>query len=231
MRRMRQRSRNPEPVTALLFDLDHFKSVNDRFGHPVGDEVLRLFTAKAVAEFRSTDLMGRLGGEEFGALLFGATEGTAVATAERIRRALMVATAEIGEHQVDATVSVGIAVAQADIPENVAELFARADNALYRAKERGRNRVEIAGRITPAAFAPEPVVMAPEPQAPLDDVQRFAWSDPQPCRNSSTARIRFGRRNPKRRSLRSALRDRANPKIAFFGAPVSQFLSNPRMFP
>ena len=170
MRRMRQRSRNPEPVTALLFDLDHFKSINDRFGHPIGDEVLRVFTAKASAEFRSTDLMGRLGGEEFGALLFGATEGTAVATAERIRRALMVATAEVGDHHVDATVSVGIAVAQADIPENVAELFARADNALYRAKERGRNRVEIAGRITPAAFAPEPVVMATEPEAPLADV-------------------------------------------------------------
>jgi diguanylate cyclase (GGDEF)-like protein len=174
MRRMRQRSRNPEPVTALLFDLDHFKSINDRFGHSVGDEVLRVFTAKAVGEFRSTDLMGRLGGEEFGALLFGASEGTAIATADRIRRALMVATAEIGEHHVDATVSVGIAVLPPEMTENVAELFARADNALYRAKERGRNRVEVAGKAVQVVFKPEEEVpRAPtlgEPASPLAGV-------------------------------------------------------------
>ncbi|HRF10299.1 MAG TPA: GGDEF domain-containing protein [Xanthobacteraceae bacterium] len=151
MRRMRQRQRNPEPVTALLFDLDHFKSINDRFGHSVGDEVLRLFTARAAAEFRSTDIMGRLGGEEFGALLFGAGEGTAVATAERIRRALMVATADISGKHVDATVSVGIAVLPVDKVEDVSQLLSRADTALYLAKERGRNRVEVAGRSMPVA--------------------------------------------------------------------------------
>lgn len=154
MRRMRQRSRNPEPVTALLFDLDHFKSINDRFGHSVGDEVLRIFTAKAAAEFRSTDMMGRLGGEEFGALLFGAGEGTAVGTAERIRRALMVATAEIDGKHVDATVSIGVAALTSDSVEDVAELLARADNALYLAKERGRNRVEVAGKLPPVAVPP-----------------------------------------------------------------------------
>ena len=154
MRRMRQRSRNPEPVTALLFDLDHFKSINDRFGHSVGDEVLRIFTAKAAAEFRSTDMMGRLGGEEFGALLFGAGEGTAVGTAERIRRALMVATAEIDGKHVDATVSIGVAALTSDSVEDVAELLARADNALYLAKERGRNRVEVAGKRPPVAVPP-----------------------------------------------------------------------------
>jgi len=151
MRRMRQRARNPEPVTAILFDLDHFKSINDRFGHSVGDEVLRLFTARAAAEFRSTDIMGRLGGEEFGALLFGAGEGTAVATAERIRRALMVATADISGKHVDATVSVGIAVLPVDKVEDVSQLLSRADTALYLAKERGRNRVEVAGRSMPVA--------------------------------------------------------------------------------
>lgn len=154
MRRMRQRTRNPEPVTALLFDLDHFKSINDRFGHSVGDEVLRVFTAKAAAEFRSTDIMGRLGGEEFGALLFGAGEGTAVATAERIRRALMVSTADIDGKHVDATVSVGVAVLPADTFEDVAELLSRADIALYLAKERGRNRVEVSGKTPPQAAVP-----------------------------------------------------------------------------
>lgn len=195
MRRMRQRTRNPEPVTALLFDLDHFKSINDRFGHSVGDEVLRIFTARAAGEFRSTDIMGRLGGEEFGALLFGAGEGTAVGTAERIRRALMVATAEIDGKQVDATVSIGIAVLSTDSTEDVAELLSRADNALYLAKQNGRNRVEVAGK-TPLMAAPaieearaavatisalrttSPAV-APQLPANEDDI---SWAEPQPLR-------------------------------------------------
>jgi diguanylate cyclase (GGDEF)-like protein len=197
MRRMRQRSRNPEPVTALLFDLDHFKKINDRFGHSIGDEVLRVFTAKAAAEFRSTDIMGRLGGEEFGALLFGAGEGTAVATAERIRRALMVGTADIEGKHVDATVSIGVAVLPADTVEDVAELLARADAALYLAKERGRNRVEIAGRtpevmtvareeirIAPAA-APSLRVVSPAvvpAMAGIADEDIIEWAEPQPLR-------------------------------------------------
>lgn len=197
-RRMRQRSRNPEPVTALLFDLDHFKSINDRFGHSIGDEVLRIFTAKAAAEFRSTDIMGRLGGEEFGALLFGAGEGTAVGTAERIRRALMVATAEIEGKPVDATVSVGVAVLPSDRVEDVAELLARADNALYLAKERGRNRVEVAGRVLPPEAAPAEdarvaiatisplrvVSPATVPPLPAIDEGDIAWVEPQPLRVS-----------------------------------------------
>ncbi len=196
MRRMRQRARNPEPVTAILFDLDHFKSINDRFGHSIGDEVLRIFTAKAAAEFRSTDIMGRLGGEEFGALLFGAGEGTAIGTAERIRRALMVATAEIDGKHVDATVSVGVAVLGREADEDVASLFERADHALYAAKKRGRNRVEVAGR-TPAAGAerdagearPELATVSPfkaaspalVPQSPSFD-DDIAWAEAEPLR-------------------------------------------------
>jgi diguanylate cyclase (GGDEF)-like protein len=196
MRRMRQRMRNPEPVTALLFDLDHFKSVNDRFGHSIGDEVLRIFTAKAAAEFRSTDIMGRLGGEEFGALLFGAGEGTAVGAAERIRRALMVATAEIDGKHVDATVSVGVAVLSADSSEDVAELLARADNALYVAKACGRNRVEVAGKTPPVAApaaeearsavatitALRSVSPSTVPHLPAANEDEVTWAEPQPLR-------------------------------------------------
>jgi len=196
MRRMRQRSRNPEPVTAMLFDLDHFKSINDRFGHSIGDEVLRIFTSKAAAEFRSTDIMGRLGGEEFGALLFGAGEGTAIGTAERIRRALMVATAEIEGKHVDATVSVGVAVLGREADEDVASLFERADHALYAAKKRGRNRVEVAGR-TPAGgaertagearqesatispFKTASPALVPQSSSHDDDI---AWVEPEPLR-------------------------------------------------
>jgi diguanylate cyclase (GGDEF)-like protein len=192
MRRMRQRSRNPEPVTALLFDLDHFKSINDRFGHSVGDEVLRIFTAKATAEFRSTDIMGRLGGEEFGAILFGAGEATAVSTADRIRRALMVATAEMEGKHVDATVSVGVAVLSTDSVEDVADLLSRADTALYLAKKQGRNRVEVSGK-TPPVPAPEidearaavatiaslRVVPTIAPQLPAANEDDITWADPR----------------------------------------------------
>jgi diguanylate cyclase (GGDEF)-like protein len=146
-RRLRQHLRQPQPVTALVFDLDHFKLVNDRYGHAVGDEVLRRFTAVAAAEFRSTDLLGRLGGEEFGAVLFGAGEGTAVSTAERIRRALIAATGDIDGRRIDATVSIGLAVAKPGGIESLDALLERADAALYRAKARGRNRVEVAGKL------------------------------------------------------------------------------------
>ena len=138
-----------------------------------------------------------LGGEEFGALLFGAGESTAVSTAERIRRALMVATAEIDGKHVDATVSVGVAVLPADSVEDVAELLSRADNALYLAKERGRNRVEVAGRTPPLAGPPVEEARAAVatisslrvsppsvPQLPAANEDDIAWAEPQPLRVS-----------------------------------------------
>jgi diguanylate cyclase (GGDEF)-like protein len=142
-RHLQQRSRAPQPVAALLFDLDRFKSINDRYGHAVGDRVLRTFTDIAVLELRSTDLVGRLGGEEFGALLFGAEAGGAIATAERIRQrfAASFANAKQG-HAV--TVSVGVSALPAEEIADIDTLISRADEALYVAKARGRNRVEAA---------------------------------------------------------------------------------------
>jgi diguanylate cyclase (GGDEF)-like protein len=126
-------------VSVLAFDLDHFKSVNDRFGHAIGDETLRLFAATASANMRVTDAIGRLGGEEFVAIL-PESLSEAVIVAERVRAAFEVAGVEIGGQKVNATVSIGVAEAGPPLAE-FGELLGRADAALYAAKHGGRNRV------------------------------------------------------------------------------------------
>ncbi|MGV3633491.1 MAG: GGDEF domain-containing protein [Pseudorhodoplanes sp.] len=131
-------------VTLLLFDLDRFKTINDRFGHRAGDAVLVLFTKSAVQSLRPLDLFGRIGGEEFVALLPGVTTETAIAVAERVRSNFMAAAAEVGDQPVAATVSVGTASA-AQSGYHFDALYAIADAALYRAKQKGRNRTEAGG--------------------------------------------------------------------------------------
>ena len=134
---------NPKPSSMLLIDLDNFKSINDTFGHALGDRVLEIFTASTREALRGTDLFGRLGGEEFAALLYDTNSETALAIAERIREGFAAATNEVDGNPVGATVSIGIAHCQGAVLE-VPELLAQADRARYFAKERGRNRVEVA---------------------------------------------------------------------------------------
>jgi diguanylate cyclase (GGDEF)-like protein len=127
-----------EPVTLLMFDLDHFKSINDRFGHGVGDSVLRVFAQSVRTNMRASDIIGRLGGEEFAAIISEPME-MVPRIAERIRASFEAAGATVGGHAIGATVSIGAATsyaAQADIDA----LILRADGALYRAKHDGRNR-------------------------------------------------------------------------------------------
>ena len=134
-------TRNAKPVAVLLFDLDRFKSINDRFGHIVGDTTLGAFAAVVRREVRSGDIVGRLGGEEFAVMLVGADGSTAKVIAERIRTDFSLT--RIGDSSERATVSVGIATADgADADVNM--LLASADRALYRAKGTGRDRVETA---------------------------------------------------------------------------------------
>jgi diguanylate cyclase (GGDEF)-like protein len=129
------------PVTALIFDIDHFKSINDRFGHPAGDEILKLFSAVVVNNLRISDLSGRIGGEEFAALLpCPLDEGVVVA--ERVREAFEASGIVCDEGPVDTTVSIGVAGGPAGTELEV--LLAAADTALYQAKRSGRNRVEAA---------------------------------------------------------------------------------------
>jgi diguanylate cyclase (GGDEF)-like protein len=139
----KRHSGDPRPTAVLLVDLDHFKSINDRFGHALGDRVLEIFSDTARKSVRSTDLLGRLGGEEFAAVLHDTTRDKAIAVAERIRETFANAALEVDGRSVGATVSIGLAYCQ-EAALDVAELLAQSDQALYFAKEHGRNRVEIA---------------------------------------------------------------------------------------
>ena len=134
---------SPRPTAVLLIDLDHFKSINDRFGHALGDRVLEIFTSAARQSIRASDLIGRLGGEEFAAILCDTTREKAISAAERIRESFAVAAKEVDSRPVCATVSIGVVHCQ-EPTLDVHELLAHADQALYFAKENGRNRVEVA---------------------------------------------------------------------------------------
>jgi diguanylate cyclase (GGDEF)-like protein len=131
------------PTAVLLADLDHFKSINDRFGHAVGDRVLQIFAETAKENVRPSDFVGRIGGEEFGAVLYNATRDKAVLVAERIRTAFAAAAVEVDGRPVKATVSIGMMLSP-DASSELPKQLAQADQALYLAKERGRNRLEIA---------------------------------------------------------------------------------------
>jgi diguanylate cyclase (GGDEF)-like protein len=136
-----ERARTREPVTLLMFDLDYFKSINDRFGHALGDAALQVFARIAVANMRVDDVIGRLGGEEFAAVLPGDGDVAAV-IAERVRTAFAAAGVDVAGYRLNATVSIGAAWTVDDVPAAV--VLAQADAALYRAKALGRNRLEIA---------------------------------------------------------------------------------------
>jgi diguanylate cyclase (GGDEF)-like protein len=131
------------PVAVLVIDLDHFKSINDRFGHAVGDRVLQIFATTAKGVMRQADLLGRLGGEEFAAVLCNLSPEKTTEVAEQMRCAFAEATRDVEGCAVTATLSIGIVLHQG-APVDVLDLLVQADHELYRAKERGRNRVEVA---------------------------------------------------------------------------------------
>ncbi len=140
---LRRQATNSRALAVMLLDLDNFKSINDRFGHAIGDRVLQLFADVAGNCFRRADLFGRLGGEEFAAMLVDAPRERAMAIAEDIRRSFAAATCEVDGRPVVATVSIGIVISY-DAVLDISALLAQADHALYRAKDNGRNRIEIA---------------------------------------------------------------------------------------
>ncbi len=126
----------------LMIDADNFKAINDLFGHDAGDEALTIIARSIRAVLRSGDLVGRMGGEEFGVYLPGADMRDAEVIAERIRRSINLAVFQPHGRLRSLSVSVGGAVF--DQPTSFSELFHIADQRLYGAKQTGRNRVTIA---------------------------------------------------------------------------------------
>ena len=140
--RIAEADRSGRPLSLMFIDLDHFKRVNDRWGHDVGDLCLDTAAQATRLHVRSTDLMARYGGEEFVLVLDGADLAIAETVAAALRAGVEQQGRHIGEHAVGLTVSIGIAERQPG--EGAAELLRRADEALYRAKAKGRNRYETA---------------------------------------------------------------------------------------
>jgi diguanylate cyclase (GGDEF)-like protein len=150
--------RPTKPMAIFMFDIDKFKSINDRFGHPVGDKVIRLLATTAKNTLRQTDVFGRLGGEEFAAFLGNTDEKGAIIVAERVRHAFQEAAAVVDGTEIGATVSIGVTFTS-DYKSDVDALLAHADEALYEAKNSGRNRVimrsELGAEVAAASIVPE----------------------------------------------------------------------------
>jgi diguanylate cyclase (GGDEF)-like protein len=130
-----------KPIALMMLDLDHFKQLNDSFGHACGDKALRLFADTARASLRENDVMGRLGGEEFALAMPGTSLAGAQYAAERLRVAVAEAPALACAATYRMTVSIGLVMI--DPNEELTAALARADHALYTAKTGGRNRVEV----------------------------------------------------------------------------------------
>ncbi|GHC68556.1 GGDEF domain-containing protein [Limoniibacter endophyticus] len=134
--------RSGKPLSLALYDLDHFKSINDRHGHPQGDIVLKRTAATVTSAMRSGEILGRIGGEEFAILLPETDEAAAVVAVERYRQAI--AAIEM-ENLTGCRISASFGIAAWDASHETVEAWmGRTDAALYRAKEMGRNRYDVA---------------------------------------------------------------------------------------
>jgi diguanylate cyclase (GGDEF)-like protein len=122
-----------------MLDIDLFKKINDRFGHNIGDDALKTVSQVCLASLRETDLFGRLGGEEFAALLIDCNQTQAIQTAERMRNAVSIAEVLTPKENLRLTISVG--VSSSNYTLDLEKLIKEADQAMYKAKETGRNRV------------------------------------------------------------------------------------------
>jgi diguanylate cyclase (GGDEF)-like protein len=135
--------REHRPFSVMLIDLDHFKLINDRYGHPAGDAVLKLFADVANSVARRSDIVGRLGGEEFAVVLPNTTAAEAVEFSQRLHTAINQAVLTFNDSAIRYTASIGLTEFETDSEDSIHDLLARADLALYQAKRSGRNQTAI----------------------------------------------------------------------------------------
>lgn len=135
--------RSMEDFCFVMLDIDHFKKVNDTYGHTAGDFVLKELSGVLLKELRKSDIVGRYGGEEFGIILPGANEADALKICERIRSRIEEHEFRLGDDVIRITVSIGIFCKKPNTVEAAPEIAKNADAALYMAKSNGRNRVEL----------------------------------------------------------------------------------------
>jgi two-component system, cell cycle response regulator len=150
-------------LSLLIVDADHFKQINDTYGHAVGDEVLKQLSQRMKQTLRTYDLLARYGGEEFLIIASNCDSGTAMAIGERLRNSVATEPLHVGQSKISATLSIGVTSVRGEAP-NIGSLLRSADGALYLAKNRGRNRVEFASYTpseNPLHIEPENLADAP----------------------------------------------------------------------
>ena len=139
---IKKQERNGDDVSFIMLDIDHFKKINDTYGHTVGDVVLRELASLLTKSIRDTDFVGRYGGEEFSIVLTEANEDNTYELCERIRNIIQNHKFLADDITIHVTVSIGFYCKKANDPISSHDMIKRSDEALYRAKQNGRNRVE-----------------------------------------------------------------------------------------
>jgi len=131
--------RNPEPLCLAVLDIDHFKKINDKYGHSVGDKTLQIVSKTLRKSLRTTDYLARYGGEEFVCLMLNTNAKDAQVPLEKIRKAVEKIPFKVKDDRLNITISIGVTMLLAS--DNVHTVFDRADKALYKAKDTGRNKI------------------------------------------------------------------------------------------
>ena len=134
--------RYQQPTCFLLLDIDQFKSINDQFGHQAGDAAIKHVTQLCLSQLRNVDLIGRLGGDEFGIILPNTSIDEATACSERLRAAICTTPFHTGKHDIFITISIGLSEFQS-VDSVFDEIISRADSAMYQSKQQGKNTSRI----------------------------------------------------------------------------------------
>ena len=165
------RRRTGSTFCMLILDIDHFKRVNDQYGHMIGDQLLKSFSRCMTNTFRESDFVARYGGEEFVAILPNTLMDEACEAAERIRNHLASIRHRVGDLDLQITASIGVKEVEDD--ETDAEFLQKADKALYAAKNAGRNCCFYHDGATPQRFVPTVKSVIPDPESELDPFERI----------------------------------------------------------